>query len=268
MVLDRPPPAPGLTVVGDRRCLRCGYALRGLPVDGTCPECGLAVRLPRGQVDAPLSEMPESVIRRLRLGSILTTIVLLTFIVFEIGPAVLPSSAWLRPGAVLVVRLLIALAWWGAVWLVTPALRHPAAIILGFGRTGRLRLAVRLLQVGWVAAAGAALLFDSARTRLAHWARDDAAESALSLALWGMPICTVAGSLNLPIPFIGILIGVGWLISAAALPYGLVRLSGSISYSIVHARERRERESRRCERRREYMESMAERSAGPETRER
>lgn len=34
-----------LTSVNDNRsCVHCGYNLRGLPLDGKCPECGKAVR--------------------------------------------------------------------------------------------------------------------------------------------------------------------------------------------------------------------------------
>jgi len=44
--LTRSPPAPADILV-DLRCVGCGYNLRGLPVDGRCPECGTPVAASR-----------------------------------------------------------------------------------------------------------------------------------------------------------------------------------------------------------------------------
>src|SRR5690606_9951670 len=36
-------PHPEVLVEYDQACIGCGYALRGLPVAGVCPECGMAI---------------------------------------------------------------------------------------------------------------------------------------------------------------------------------------------------------------------------------
>jgi hypothetical protein len=39
------PPVVGGVVASDRYCIRCGYALAGLPPTGNCPECGTSIEL-------------------------------------------------------------------------------------------------------------------------------------------------------------------------------------------------------------------------------
>ena len=38
-----PPVGPDGTVTADIACRRCGYNLRGLPVDGRCPDCAMPI---------------------------------------------------------------------------------------------------------------------------------------------------------------------------------------------------------------------------------
>lgn len=47
-------------------CMACGYALRGLAIDGTCPECGLSIRQSFNR--RRLHRMPRAALRRLDLG--------------------------------------------------------------------------------------------------------------------------------------------------------------------------------------------------------
>lgn len=49
----------------DRRCIQCGYALRGMRFGGACPECGRRILRARGD---GLNEAPPDVLRSLRLA--------------------------------------------------------------------------------------------------------------------------------------------------------------------------------------------------------
>lgn len=64
-----PPPAAG----GDESeptCAGCGYDLRGTPAASRCPECGQPVRRRTADpgIDAPLSDAPRWLIRRVAIG--------------------------------------------------------------------------------------------------------------------------------------------------------------------------------------------------------
>lgn len=55
---------PPLVVTADLPCRRCGYPLRGRPVDSRCPECGLAVEETlRSSIDLSTLELAEPTTR-------------------------------------------------------------------------------------------------------------------------------------------------------------------------------------------------------------
>lgn len=56
-------------VITTETCLQCGYALRGLPIDGLCPECGQSVE--RSLRGASLRHAEPKYVRRLHHGLIL-----------------------------------------------------------------------------------------------------------------------------------------------------------------------------------------------------
>ena len=187
--------------------------------------------------------------------------------------------------------------WIYAVWRLTPVLDEPQAAAYGFSREGRLRLAVRWLQLGWVVAAlsiplgavfsgytfgftffltlffvglGLGLLglvcFVMFLRRFAGWVGDEFAEKAFYLAVWGNVI-----AIPLAILFFNILFGLGpfliivgplfvlpivvlLIVSLLAFPVGLLSLSRSVDWSVVHSR-------REAERARALREKMAPRPA-------
>lgn len=272
---------PGVTIDFDRACIGCGYNLKGLTTDGQCPECGLPVRMPK-EIDAPLSQMPVPVIRRFQVGSWMATAVAAILVAAVVGPRIAPLS----PVLTTAVLLAAGAVWAASVWLLTPALDLPQAITRGFVRGGRLRFSARILQVGWLAAGGAALLqrtlpatlkagpapdlLDGASAvgfavgmaglvvtailliRLAEWACDDTAAGAFNLAMWGVPLSTVMLMLTSSILLVGLAFAMLWIVSVAAFPYGLYSLSRSLTWAVHHSRDYADRLDRRRRREDRY----------------
>lgn len=290
-----PQAAPVIDV--DRRCVGCGYNLRGLRLGINCPECGMPSVLPP-DIDDPLSTMPMRVILMLVRGCWVAAIcVVLTVI------ALLAE----RMGAVdrkIVMPILAGLAvlWWGATFWLTPAFTIPQAIKRGFGPHSRLRMLARWLQLGWVvasvAAAITALLSPAALAaplaffqfvglviglaglvilailmeRLAEWARDEDAQQMFNWAMWGWPIAMILYATVGPV--ISAWLGSGghyriglvffmlfWIAAIGTFPYGLLMLSKSVTLSILHNIEYRDREQRRQERDQERIERAGARAA-------
>ncbi len=134
------------------KCLGCGYDLRGLPVLGKCPECGLPTSPQKTtQAGDPLCEMPLDLIRRFYHACLISSgsvIALLVTLAFTYG-------AMLDPVVTGGIMFLASLSWLLGVWWLTPALDRPEAVWRGFHATNRLRLAARWLQFGWPVCIGA-----------------------------------------------------------------------------------------------------------------
>jgi hypothetical protein len=283
---QEPPPSPEDS---ERRCFGCGYDLRGLPAGGRCPECGLPMVLPR-EIDEPLSRMPISVIMTFCIACWFASLCAVAMVVVMLG------GRWLRLTGEARAAMLLGLAgmWAVAAWLLTPTFDLPQAAYYGFARAGRLRHAARLLQTGWILAAGAMYIRSQLPLtasqgmaaswlsaagviglivglagivalgvvlhRLADWVRDDVAKSALNLALWGAPTLSLL-LLILPLGlFLGrltIILAVLWIISVAAIPFGLVSLSRSVTWSIRHSHEHHQREVRRRDRAERFGEEVS-----------
>src|SRR5262245_1427978 len=70
-------------IAGDKLCVRCGYALRGLSVTGICPECGTPVdRSLRGDL---LEYCDPHYARRLLLGARLIIASVYSFVIMLIA---------------------------------------------------------------------------------------------------------------------------------------------------------------------------------------
>ncbi len=263
----------------DKQCDQCGYILRGLRYGGACPECGTPIVL-RLERDLPFHEMPLPLIKQFRINSWIATLSVAGFV----GLLAFGRSLAASGGIVVALTLALITAWIIAVWRLTPVLDQPQAAAYGFGRGGRLRLAARWLQFGWVLAAlsipasavfsvsavgwtfflvvffvgvGLGLLGLAALSlflkRFAEWVRDEFAEKAFNLAVWGNVIAApltfaianlVFGlsplllivSIVIVLPIVALLIA-----SMAAFPIGLLSLSRSVDWSVVHSRREAER---------------------------
>lgn len=206
-----------LLVQDDQPCLACGYNLRGLPIGGSCPECGAAMIFSGRNLDDPLNEMPTEILSAFLRGGIAGGASLFGMM----GLIVSVFGGWITDARGLWIgALAVAAVWFVAVWWLTPAFNHPAARHHGFITGSRRRLAARLLQLGWlvlafmmlfksmianapaaletsfnlIALAGlvtglVGLMFLSLVLEgLAEWVRDSTAHTAMNLMFWGPPM--------------------------------------------------------------------------------
>jgi small-conductance mechanosensitive channel len=276
----------------DRECAGCGYNLRGLRLGINCPECGLPSTAPLNS-DDPLSLMPTRVIvtfvRGCWVGSICVLLMVIMMLLERFG-AIGHSPAMTALAGLSLVWLV------AAIWL-TPAFDLPQAVSRGFCRKSRLRAAARWLQFGWPAACAAALgahyvtgplsalltmitilslvaaltglaVMAVLLERLAEWARDEDAQKMFNWTIFCWPLALL---LYIPIQFlIGSWLGLGafrvisgimvilWVFAIATFPCGLLMLAKSVTLSILHSLEHREREQRRFERKERFSQQKAE----------
>ncbi len=83
----------------DARCMLCGYNLRGLSLDGRCPECGTLIVLSWGLSGLAFSD--RGWLRRLRFGVGLTAVGQLGGVMLLVYPAASPSRTWLHAVTIL-----------------------------------------------------------------------------------------------------------------------------------------------------------------------
>ncbi len=235
-----------LLVQDDQPCLACGYNLRGLPIGGSCPECGAVMILAGRGLDDPLNQMPTNILKAFLRGGIAGTAALAGVIGLVAGVFL----GWIADvQALWIVALVVASVWCLAVWWLTPAFNHPAAQHHGFVAGSKRRLLARVLQFGWILFS-LTLLIDSmivnqptvAETAfsviallslatglfglmilsmvlegLAEWVRESSALTAMNLMFWG-PLMLCGG------------IAISWVLGIAA-PNGL--LSGLFSMFLL-----------------------------------
>jgi hypothetical protein len=94
--------------------------------------------------------------------------------------------------------------------------------------------------------------------RLAEWVRDDHAERAFNVAVWGIPPTSILFLFDIPFFRFTILLYVLWGIAVLAFPVALLSLSGSLDWSIQHAREYHDRLRRQRRRAQDYDEGVGE----------
>lgn len=153
-------PTSSGTVATDRPCLKCGYSLLGLKYGSRCPECGHPISRPRmggGRFTDALADAPIAYLKPLAVG-------LLLMATSGVGTAA--SLGLVRGGHELhgaIWAVVLAGAWWCGVWIVTR--RRPIGdhtIHDPLLDSPRLRLAVRVTQLAWLAAAAGWLMVAAA----------------------------------------------------------------------------------------------------------
>ena len=279
--LNRPNAANRLARVpadSERRCLSCNYPLRGVLLNGNCPECGEPLSRTNPAADRPLSEMPLSLIQRFRAATLMITASILTLIIFTVISSASVQS-WVVPTMTLAAHAL----WLGGIWMMTRPVTGDVGRMHQLGPSSRLRKAAFLSQFIWsvmmiddvialVAGSravpamfgpdslmlapfeflglGALGLFLAYACRVADFARDADAQRAFEWALYGVPITSILAFLSsilLPLP-ITLILALFQIVCILALPWGLYQLSRSMLWSVAHHREYVEREGRRAAR--------------------
>ena len=264
-------------IAEDRACDGCGYNLRGLRLDGRCPECGRRIHVGTPlSIDDPMSLAPRAVIRAFRRGTWLASGCVVGWLLLEaffyFGP--------IREGVHRVALLVLAAGWCLATWLLTPSFSIEPARFHGFGGRGHLRIVARVLQGGWLLAAvtsflpwlpGAAwvalagalvglaglMALSVVLMRLADWVRDDTARRNFNWFLWGVVPGAIAFGYLVPIlgrmPLLGLALlagGILWVLFQ--FPVGVLSLGRSMEYTMRHARDLEARGLRQRERRKRF----------------
>lgn len=144
----------------DAPCLNCGYNLRGLMPDGSCPECGMAIM--RSLQGARLRFSDEAYLRALHLGASAIVYVSLGEVVGIVGMLVIAVilggvDPALLAGVFLLAQMLRAAGWW--------AFTTPDPALTSNARGDRVRRALRVAAV--TAAAASVPIFT--HTTLVNW---------------------------------------------------------------------------------------------------
>jgi len=253
-------------------CSSCGYDLRGLPWGSSCPECG---QEPRQQAeflgaiakDIPLSQMPETFVRRFALCCIAATVVLPAVV----ARAFVPYFQFQNDSIAFSVDLVIAAMWIGGVGVLTNPMNHPLAIRYGLGVKGKFRLIARwcsLAVVGiailahappslpvsicfttsiLVAGVGLICLF-LLLVEISIWVRDTTAKKFLEAAAWGAPALGLAAQVTtfLPVsPLIILVFALGAVTLLLGGIVGMMMLTSSVVRAIGHARDYESYQERR-----------------------
>jgi hypothetical protein len=172
--------------------------------------------------------------------------------------------------------VVVSVAWVVAVWFMTPALDVPAGVERGFAPGSRLRWTARLLQLGWPlayfmlsvalakplpaamitlpVAAGIAVgvvtglagivTLSVLLGRLAEWCRDEFAERLFNVAVWGLVVCSfglVLAALTRIMQLLACSFGVLWLAGLGSFFLGVLSLTRSVHWSVLHAKHREAR---------------------------
>jgi hypothetical protein len=271
----------GKLIDQDTQCEYCGYNLRGLAYGKVCPECGTPIRY-RRERDLAFYEMPLPMIKGFRLSCWMAILAFVGIVAFwvigglrggsPVGPVLMlvVVGLWLTavwrltqpldvPQAVAHgfsprSRLRSAARWLQLGWplalgarlaAVAPAVLAPPSILYD-------RLTIFGVFVG-IAGIGALALF---LARFANWVRDEFAAKAFNTAVWGgvfltplvllLPVIqvTIGPLVFFLVPVILVVIIVLLLVTVAAFPVGLYSLSRSVDWSVIHAKERTERDRR------------------------
>lgn len=197
----RPPPSPDGTSISFP-CRRCRYEIRGISLEGRCPECGEAIwRTLSERVDLTAAMIdPETCRRTGRVLPVVAGIVAATTTLSTLPPAAWP---WTEPGGWLEASLGIGLStsWWTTIstvlWTLSGLVAASAAISLGRGSFSE--------ETPPVPALAGDLAKPLHRPRLLLWASAGGCLAAATVAAAPTPLRGFAGPLALAATGVGLL---------------------------------------------------------------
>lgn len=284
-------------IEADRHCIGCGYNLRGLRVGINCPECGTPSVLPE-DTDDPLSTMPMRVILALVRGCWVAAVCVVLTVAALLAERV---GALDRRPAMAIFAGLSIFWWGAAFWLtpaftIPQAIRRGfgprsrmrwlarwlqlgwvlaagAAALQALFAPANLAGLLNVVQgAGVIAGLTGLVILSVLLERLAEWARDEDAQKMFTWAMWAWPLGMLAyGAIgSLMASWLGsaghyritaVLAIIFWVLAICTFPYGLLMLAKSVTLSILHNIEYREREQRRQQRQQERIERAGARAA-------
>ena len=170
------------------------------------------------------------------------------------------AARWLQVAWVLAAGLGVLVAFLKAAPAITPAGGMAGSMASGTAGTipGEALIRMTIIGCGLVGFAGIVVLAIHLAA-LAEWAQDRSAAAAFNVTAWGIPVyvatmALAAGHTGL-IAFVLFLFG---LVPVVTFPYALLSLSRSMSWSIKHAHEYRDRVDRQHQRAKEYEREVHE----------
>ena len=271
----------GKPIEQDTQCEYCGYNLRGLAYGKACPECGTPIQY-RREPDLAFYEMPLPMIKGFRLSCWMAILAFAGIVACGVIPG-LGGGSVITPVLMLVVvglwstavwrltqpldvpqaiahgfsprsRLRNAARWLQSGWALAAGslAASQAQAALAFPTTLFDKLFVIGVLIGIVGIGALALFL----ARFANWVHDEFAARAFTAAVWGVvflaPLVLLLPVINITIgplviflvPVILVVIIVLLLVTIAAFPVGLFSLSRSVDWSVIHARDRTDRNRR------------------------
>jgi hypothetical protein len=97
---------------------------------------------------------------------------------------------------------------------------------------------------------------------LGEWTRDEDAQRMFNFSMWGLPIATLASLVipTLPGGKAEVIFMIIWIAVACTFPYGLLSLSKSVTLTVLHSIEHKERTERKSQRDDQFMTESAKRA--------
>lgn len=280
----------------DRRCISCGYPLRGLQVGASCPECGFRIKSQR-KTDVSLDHAAPAVVHGVAWRFISTFLAVLLVapgiyigmyfafdardpaLVLSLG-IVMPIGSWLltcgwQESSAIYNKLgpantLRRLARWGATcWILfglfgmlgAQSASWPAPLVMTIALAKNLSLVGGLLQL---------IFLGIILERYASWMRDDFAMQLIRFVpfLIGITLLNVLAGLfvnlvyNSTFPVFQSISSILVLLVFVGALFLLGRLAKNAFFAILHMRHNIAADERTAEQRRLHEQEMASRSAG------
>ena len=182
----------------DRRCIGCGYNLKGLKSSGKCPECGRPIVKRRRGVrgNDSLVHAPTGWLLKFKAGAMLLMSAAAIAVVLPFAVPVLRRAAF--EYAIFGAMMLATLGWWVGTWLTTRARPvMPTTTIDPREEWFWLRVLSRVSQAGWPLAVGVGMVI--ARMNAAFATGAAATGAPMSLLIAESILCAVAAAGIVPL---------------------------------------------------------------------